>query len=454
MLQLLISIVELCKNLEQKVAKLEEKNKILKIENAELRERLGLNSRNSSLPSSKELYKIKKDTPEDKSEGGRKIGGQVGHKGNYRIKMEADEIIRVRLHDTCECGGEIAVCNKPYIHQNVDLPKIKPYVVEYQLEHGRCRKCGKRRSSKLPEGVTPDTFGPRVKSVVASLSGFYKNSKREIANIMKDIFNMSISVGSVSNSEARVSSKCKEAYEQIEKEIKASEVLHIDETSHYNKGKLGWCWMFANNKATLMKLADTRGMKFLKNSAFCDYKNLVITDRYAVYNHFSDEKRQICWAHLLRNFERLSHSWNSEVMRLGNCLKDAANGLFALKNALSENEISISRFTKQAKELRRFMQYCMIKISYILEAKGASRTVKGIIKSEPMMWTFLDDPENIPLTNNHVERQIRHYVVYRKNSYFAQSERGNRFLEQIISLYLTWRQKKLNPFQNLLSIVS
>jgi len=34
----------------------------------------------------------------------------------------------------------------------------------------------------------------------------------------------------------------------------------------------------------------------------------------------------------------------------------------------------------------------MIKISYILEAKGTSQTVKGIIKSEPMMWTFLDDP--------------------------------------------------------------
>ncbi|UPA55712.1 transposase [Wolbachia pipientis] len=72
-----------------------------------------------------------------------------------------------------------------------------------------------------------------------------------------------------------------------------------------------------------------------------------MTDRYAVYNHFSDEKRQICWAHLLRNFERLSHSWNSEVMRLGHCLKDAANGLFALKNALSENEISISKLSQR-----------------------------------------------------------------------------------------------------------
>nr|WP_256466325.1 transposase [Wolbachia endosymbiont of Oedothorax gibbosus] len=70
------------------------------------------------------------------------------------------------------------------------------------------------------------------------------------------------------------------------------------------------------------------------------------------------------------------------------------------------------------------------------------------------MWTFLDDPGNIPLTNNHAERQIRHYVVYRKNSYFTQSIRGNMFLERIISLYLTWKQKNLNPFHNLLSIVS
>ncbi len=152
MLQLLISIVELCKNLEQKVAKLEEKNKILEIENAELRERLGLNSRNSSLPSSKELYKIKKDTPEDKSESGRRIGGQVGHKGNCRAKMEADEVVKVELPNRCECGEEIAISEKPYVYQRVDLPEIKPYVVEYQLEHGRCRKCGKRRSSKLPEG--------------------------------------------------------------------------------------------------------------------------------------------------------------------------------------------------------------------------------------------------------------------------------------------------------------
>ncbi|EAL58640.1 transposase, degenerate, partial [Wolbachia endosymbiont of Drosophila ananassae] len=99
----MVNLLELCKNLQQKIERLEAKierlekeneslkaeNKALKIENAELRERLGLSSKNSSIPSSKELYKIKKNKP--KSE--RNIGGQVGHKGSFRANMDADKVV-------------------------------------------------------------------------------------------------------------------------------------------------------------------------------------------------------------------------------------------------------------------------------------------------------------------------------------------------------------------------
>ncbi len=363
----MVNLLELCKNLQQRTEKLEAKmerlereneslkaeNKALKIENAELKERLGLNSKNSSLPSSRELYKIKKDKP--KSD--RNVGGQVGHKGSFRAKMDADEVIKVKLSSTCECGGGIAICKGPYIHQKVDLPEIKPYVVEYQMEHGRCRRCGKRRSSKLPEGVTSDTFGPRVKSIIAAFSGFYKNSKREIASVVNDIFNLNISVGSISNSEHRVASKCKKMYEQIEQEISRSKVLHIDETSHYNKGKLAWCWMFASNTASFVKLTESRGMKVLKNSVCCNRNSLVVTDRYAAYNYFSDKNRQICWAHLSRDFERLAHSWNIEVKILGCYLRDVAVELFALKKALLKNEIDVFRFARRARKLRKRTRY-------------------------------------------------------------------------------------------------
>lgn len=290
------------KRLEIENENLRAENKALKIENAELKERLGLNSKNSSIPSSKDLYKVYKKKPKS----GKKIGAQVGHKGNYRPKMEADEMIKIELSSTCECGGEFAISRKPYIHQKVDIPEIRPYVVEYQLEHGRCKKCGKRRSGKLPKNVTPDVFGPRIKSVIAALSGFYKNSKREITSIINDIFNLNISVGSISNSEFRVAAKCKQKYEQIAQEIKESNVLHIDETSHYNKGKQGWCWMFSSKEAGFVKLANSRGMKVLKGSIFFDYQSLVVTDRYAAYNHFAKEKKADLLGTFVKRFQKVS----------------------------------------------------------------------------------------------------------------------------------------------------
>ncbi len=135
-------------------------------------------------------------------------------------------------------------------------------------------------------------------------------------------------------------------------------------------------------------------------------------------------------------------------------LRNVATELFALKKALLKSEIDVLRFVRRARKLRKRTKYYLKEISRLPEAIGASRVAKNVLRSERMMWKFLDDPENIPLTNNHAERQIRHYVVYRKNSYFTQSKRGNTFLERIISLYLTWKQRGLNPFQNLLSIVS
>lgn len=128
MSNLLASLLQLCENLKAE-------NKALRIENAELKEMLGLNSKNSSIPSSKELYKLKKK----KKKSDRKIGAQVGHEGNYRARAEADEIVKVELSGACECGGEIAISKEPYIHQKVDLREIKPYVVEKEKVVS-CRK--------------------------------------------------------------------------------------------------------------------------------------------------------------------------------------------------------------------------------------------------------------------------------------------------------------------------
>jgi transposase len=420
----------LIKKFQLEIEFLGAENASLKRRIAELEDRLKLNSKNSSIPSSKELYKIKQ---EKKVKSQRNIGAQPGHKGYGPQKLEADKIIKVDLAETCECGGKISLSLNPYIHQKIDLPEIKPYVVEYQLAHGRCGKCGKRKSSRVLEGVNNDRFGPRIKTVIGALTGFYKNSKREVEDILKSIFKVPISLGSISNSEARIAAECKEQYEDIELNLSYSKLLYIDETSHYNKGKLGWCWLFADSKYSLIKLEDSRSKKILENSVFGSDDNIIVSDRYGAYNYFTRENRQVCWSHLARDFSRFAHSSYHEIRTIGNFLEGVARELFALKTALAKDELSELYFLRRSRKLRRRTWHYLRDIAWQSEATQASRVAKNIMKSEDMMWRFLENPKEIPLTNNHAEQQIRHYVVYRKNSYFTQSERGNRFLERCIS---------------------
>lgn len=292
-------------------------------------------------------------------------------------------------------------------------------------------------------------FGPRINTIIGALTSFYKNSKRDVQNILQDVFNLDISLGSVSNIEEKISNKCKDAYEDLESQVCNSEIVHIDETSHYNSGKLGWCSMFTSNVASFIKLTESRGKKVLLNSVFGPEDNIVISDRYGSYNYFAAENRQICWAHLRRDFARFAHSENSFVREYGTYLTYGADELFTLKNALLSKEIEVLFFMRRVRKLRKRIWHYLGKISLLPDAKKAVGMARSIMRSEDMMWRFIYDPYNIPLTNNHAERQIRHYVVYRKNSYFTQSERGNRFLERLISLYLSWKQQNLNPFHEL-----
>ena len=196
-------------------------NKFLEEENTKLKDKLGLTSKNSSIPSSKELYKLNRSKPKST----RNRGGQPGHPGPKRAKLVADEVVDLSISDSCSCGGSLCIASNPYIHQKIDLPEIKPHVIDYRVQHGRCRRCGKRYTASLPKGVTPDTFVPKVKSVIAALTGFYKNSKREVTYILKDIFNLDLSLGSISNSEARVAAKCQTAYQAVEETITQSKIL-------------------------------------------------------------------------------------------------------------------------------------------------------------------------------------------------------------------------------------
>jgi len=446
-----ISIIEdlyfQIETLKKENVQLRQENAQLRQENDRLKERLGLNSTNSSLPPSRDLYRAKKN----KTRRGRKPGAQPGHKPqNYKLKTP-DEIIEV-FPGVCTCGHKVNVGSTYSVDQKIEIPPLKPYVREYHLYHGICQACGNRKTADLPKGVNPDLLGDHAKAIISALSGFFHNSKRDVQRILHDIFHVEISLGLVSTTEKRVSHKLQSSYDELCEKMEESSYLHIDETGHKCKGQRGWGWMFTNREMSVLKLTSSRGKKVLQN-ILPDYTGQIISDRYGAYRHFDDEKRQVCWSHLNRDFQRFAHSRHEALSVYGRALEQIGYEVFVLEKAFKNQAIDHLFFMRRIRKLKKRMVYVLKGILRVPDCPHAHRVAQNLLNSFEMMWRFVDNRE-IELTNNLAERQIRKYVVYRKKSLFTWSQRGNEFIERILSLFLTCRLQNQNSFLRLSTLIS
>jgi transposase len=215
-------------------------NQNLKRELVKLQDKLNINSSNSGLPSSKDIYRIEKKT---RPKSGRKPGGQPGHKYNgYQFKVPDKIVNLVPKEKTCDCGGELHLDKNYKSHQKIEIPTIKPFVTEYRLHCSHCSSCFREYKTSLENYKLLEK---NAESIITSLGGFFNNSKRDIQSILSQIFNLDISLGLISSSEARVSEKLENKYNELVELAENSQYLHLDESSANNKGKLGWCWVAA-----------------------------------------------------------------------------------------------------------------------------------------------------------------------------------------------------------------
>jgi len=89
----------------------------------------------------------------------------------------------------------------PFRHQVIEIPPIQPVVTEYQWHQLVCPDCGESTRAPWPQGVPSGTYGPRVHATVALCTGSYRLSKRTTQQAMEDLFDVSMSVGTMSQSE-------------------------------------------------------------------------------------------------------------------------------------------------------------------------------------------------------------------------------------------------------------
>ncbi len=183
-----------------------------------------------------------------------------------------------------------------------------------------------------------------------------------------------------------------------------------------------------------------------------DFKNIVVSDRYAAYNIFDSSQRQMCWAHLKRDFTKLSEKENKIIARIGKNLLQSESALFKIWHAFKSGQISRDELLRQTKPVRQHIGELLEQGSYTDPILKAARFCKNLLQNFNALWTFLET-DNVEPTNNHAERSLRPSVIWRKKYFCTRSDYGTEFVARNASINVTCRLQKKSSFEFLSTLM-
>ena len=404
-----------------------------------LQEAVRRNSQNSSQPPSQDQAEQKPRVEHLPSP--RQRGGQRGHAGHPRELVDrVDAVVRHRPLVCERCGtlllGEDA---RPYRFQVTELPVLQPRVVEHQVHALVCGCCGATTKGQLPDQVAASQFGPHVTSLVGLLLGRYRLSKRQVSQLLEDVFGLSMAPSSVVNQQRQVSAALAEPIEQLREYVKQQDACHVDETAwrQAEQARRSWLWTVVTRGVSIFHIAPSRASHIARELLGENYVGVACTDRYSAYTWLL--VHQWCWSHLLRDGQKILER-GGDSYPVGWNVKLQGEYLLMLWARVRDNTLAYPDFLAELPAIQQLVHDWLQQGTQATSARTV-RTCRQLLAHEECLWRFATRPELDP-TNNAAERALRHPVLWRRASHGTQSEHGRLFVERILSAVETCRQQK------------
>ena len=399
-------------------------------ENARLRRQLGMNSKNSSIPASKERLgsKPKKSVKHGSKHKG---GAQSKHLGKGRELRPVSELTEP-IHDVfpecCEgCGlllhDHSQLCGAPGRSQQTEIEVIV-HVREFRTHAIRCRACKHVTRGKL-DGEQAQSFGPELQAQVASMSTEGHMSRSKLRRHASQIWKVELSNGAITNILKRVGAACEPNYELIRAALMLQPALYADETPWSCAGKGDYAWVAATEKLAVFAVGRRRS-SIEARELLAGAQGIVHTDRYKGYSFLEASQRQLCWEHLKRNFNAYATH------------EDPVAGQFGARGyALARQAIRADRHWPIKAKLIKGFQAELGEILDLGErhedTRGMTEDLRGHLGS---LWHFAHSP-HVHATNNLAERTIRQLVIKRKISQGSGSAAGADALSYLLTTVAT-----------------
>jgi transposase len=248
--------------------------------------------------------------------------------------------------------------------------------------------------------------------------------------------------------EKEMTQAVKPVMEEIENTAQSAEYGNADETGFGMKnGQQGWLWVLVTSRAILFRLYLGRGQEWT-SKLLGKFVGILTSDRWCGYNQYPLEKRQLCWAHLIRDFKAMCESGVPGGEAIGTALRKEARAMFRLWHRFKKWKVNQEKqgIKVSMTVLESQMQTIRTRIRILLE-EGAKRGIPKcgtILKVEPLLWTFTEKKDIEP-TNNVAEQSIRSAVLWKKRSFGVESERGGQYVESMLSIWATSLRNGVNP---------
>jgi transposase len=414
---------------------------------AELESRLGTNSSNSSVPPSANPLGAPKPVRKKKSK--RRPGGQPGHPPRLKQLLPPERVNRVvplLPHECEDCHAELpaepsAGDPEPSRFQTVELPRVVALVTEYQGHARTCECCGHVTRAVIPAAIRAHSVGPRLTAALSYFTGNHGLSKRGVEEVAANLFDAPVALGTVANLEQEVSVALAAAHQEALAAVRTAAIKHADETSWKLMGKLQWLWAAASLSAVAFVIHGKRSALGLTALLGEKLTGILCSDRWSVYKRVPAAWRQLCWAHLKRDFQKIIDGGGVSAF-VGRRGRRLVKKVFAAWHAFQDGQCTRAQLQVKLAPVMRSMNLVLIE-GWLGDDKTVAKTCGNLLELESALWTFVTT-EGVEPTNNFIERLLRRAVLWRKRSFGCWSEEGCRFVERILTVVQTRRLQAQN----------
>jgi transposase len=404
-----------------------------------LETRLQQNSTTSSRPPSSDSS-YKKPRLRTTAATPRKAGGKPGHPGHHQVLLPPTTVQELRP-ERCTCGNTTFALTTPYhTHQVLELPPIAIEATHWVLHQGWCPDCGRWTKAQVPaEHATG--YGPRFSALMGEVAGTYGNGRRMVQTFCASVLQVPISLGAIQKVLDRVAQAIEPHYLAIATQARQALVNYIDETPWWCINTLHWLWVMASERVAFYMIHPRRSKEAFAE-LIEDWAGLLVSDGYGVYQHWV-QARQTCLAHLIRSARGLAARDNPDL---------AACGTWAL--AELQRLCHMATAPPTGGEWRAwYARLCRLIEQYHDCPDDAGRFARRLLREMDSLWVFLAH-HGVEPTNNRAERALRYGVLWRKRSLGTASEKGNRWVERILSLRETCRLQAKSTYTVLVEAVT